>query len=163
MALFFLRKLILQTHMHSHPVGLDVWYLVGSFVYFHTSCVRTAKALARLRECAGSPEPSLVAYVISTIISSAGSILFSFCIQIWYLGLAVPRVIRKINQWYSLKNETKIIENASTYLQMIVNIVRISVNKIYISETSHDCLSVCMSVCTKVPKVGWKWSRKSED
>ena len=30
------------------------------------SCVRTAKALARLRGCAGSPEPSLVAYVIST-------------------------------------------------------------------------------------------------
>ena len=36
-------------------------------------CVRTAKALARLRRCAGSPEPSLVAYLISTIISWAGS------------------------------------------------------------------------------------------
>ena len=48
-------------------------FLVGPFVYFHTSCVRTAKALARLRGCAGSPEPSLVAYVISTIISRAGS------------------------------------------------------------------------------------------
>ena len=34
-----------------------------------SSCVRIAKALARLRGCAGSPEPSLVAYVISTIIS----------------------------------------------------------------------------------------------
>ena len=33
----------------------------------HTSCVRTVKAFARLRGCAGSPEPSLVAYVISTI------------------------------------------------------------------------------------------------
>ena len=32
-------------------------------VYFHTSFVRTAKALARLRGCAGSPEPSLVAYI----------------------------------------------------------------------------------------------------
>ena len=39
----------------------------------HTSCVRTAKALARLRGCAGSPPPSLIAYVISTIISWAGS------------------------------------------------------------------------------------------
>ena len=47
----------------SHPVGLDVWFLVGPFDYFHTSCVRKAKALARLRGCAGSPEPSLVAYV----------------------------------------------------------------------------------------------------
>ena len=74
MALFVLRKLILQTRMRSHPVGLDVWFLVGPFVYFHTSCVRTMKALARLRGCAGSPEPSLVAYMISTIISWAGSI-----------------------------------------------------------------------------------------
>ena len=62
-----------QMRMLSYPVGLDVWFLVGSFVYFHTSCVRTDKALSRLRGCAGSPEPSLVAYVISTIISWAGS------------------------------------------------------------------------------------------
>ena len=55
--------------MRSHPVRLDVWLLVGHFVYFHTLCVRTAKALARLRGCAGWPEPSLVTYVISTIIS----------------------------------------------------------------------------------------------
>ena len=74
MALFVLRKLILQTRMCSHPVGLDVWFFVGSFVYFHTSCVQTAKALARLRRCAGLPEPSLDAYVVSTIISWAGSI-----------------------------------------------------------------------------------------
>ena len=73
MARFVLRKLILQTHIRSHPVGLDVWILVGPFVYFHTSCVRTAKALARLRGCAGSPEPSLVAYVINIIISWVGS------------------------------------------------------------------------------------------
>ena len=72
-ALFVLRKLILQTHMRSHPVGLYVWCMVGPFVCFHTSCVRTAKALARLCECAGSPEASLVAYVISTITSWAGS------------------------------------------------------------------------------------------
>ena len=44
-----LRKLILQTHMSSHPLRQDVWFLVGPFVYFHTSCVQTAKALARLR------------------------------------------------------------------------------------------------------------------
>ena len=69
--LFVLHKLILQMRMH--PVGLDIWFLVGPFVYFSTSCVRTAKALARLRGCAGSPEPLLVANVISTIISWAGS------------------------------------------------------------------------------------------
>ena len=48
MVLFVLRKLILQTRMCSHPVGLDVWFLIGAFVYVHTSCVRTEKALARL-------------------------------------------------------------------------------------------------------------------
>ena len=55
MALFVLHKLILQTRIWSHPVGLDVWFFVGAFVYFHTSCARIAKALARLRACAGSP------------------------------------------------------------------------------------------------------------
>ena len=73
MALFVLRKLILQMRIRSHPVGLDVLLMVGPFVYFYTSCLRTAKALVRLRGCAGSPEPSLAAYVISTIISRAGS------------------------------------------------------------------------------------------
>ena len=73
MVLSVLRKLILQTRMGSHPVGLDVWFLVGHFVYLHTSCERTAKALARLHGCACSPEPSLIAYVISTIILWPGS------------------------------------------------------------------------------------------
>ena len=53
MVLSVLRKYILQTRMHSHPVGLNVWFSVGPFVYSHTSCVRTANALARLRGCAG--------------------------------------------------------------------------------------------------------------
>ena len=70
---FVLRKLILQTRMRSHLEGLDVWFLVGPFANFLTLCVRTAKALVRLHGCAGSPEPSLVAYAISTIISWAGS------------------------------------------------------------------------------------------
>ena len=73
LALFVLHKFILQICMRSHPVGLDVWFLVWPFFYFHSSCVRTVKAQARLHGCAGSPEPSLVAYTISTIISWAGS------------------------------------------------------------------------------------------
>ena len=48
MALSILRKLILQMCMCSHPVGLDVWLLVRPFIYFHTLCVWTAKALVRL-------------------------------------------------------------------------------------------------------------------
>ena len=62
LALFVLRKFILQTCMRSHPVRLDVWFLVWLVVYFHTSCVRTAKASARLRESIGSLEPMLITY-----------------------------------------------------------------------------------------------------
>ena len=78
MAFFVLHKHILETRMRSQSVGLDVWFLVRPFIYFHTSCVRTAKALARLRRCAGSPEPLLVTYVISTIISWDGWIILIF-------------------------------------------------------------------------------------
>ena len=93
LALFVLCKFILQTRMCSHPVGIDIRFLVGPFVYFHISCVQTAKALARLRGCTGSPEPSLGAYVISTIISCAGSfcgavvIVFSFLVFLFFLFL----------------------------------------------------------------------------
>ena len=81
MVLFVFRKLILQTRIRCQTVGLDVC--------FHTLCVRTAKALARLRACAGSPEPSLVAYVISTIISWAGSLIY-----------LIKFVVRKIYEWF---------------------------------------------------------------
>ena len=48
MVLFVLRKLILQTCMCSYPVGLEGWLVVRPFIYFCTTCVRTAKALAHL-------------------------------------------------------------------------------------------------------------------
>ena len=44
MVLFVLRNLTLQMRRCSHPVGLDDWFLVRPFFYFHTSCARTAKA-----------------------------------------------------------------------------------------------------------------------
>ena len=40
-----------QSREKCYPIELDVWCFVKPFVYFHTSCVRTAKALARLRGC----------------------------------------------------------------------------------------------------------------
>ena len=62
-------------------------FFVGPFVYFHTWCVQTAKALARLRGCAGSSKPSLDAfmYVISTVISWAGS----YCVREQHLKVLV--------------------------------------------------------------------------
>ena len=49
MAFAVLRKLILQLRMRSHLVRLDVRFLIGPFVYFHTSCARQAKALAAVQ------------------------------------------------------------------------------------------------------------------
>ena len=74
MVLFILCKhIIFQMRMCSRPVVLDLWFLVRPFVYIHTLCEPRVKALVRLWGCTGSPEPLLVAYVISTIISRAGS------------------------------------------------------------------------------------------
>ena len=42
--------------------------------------MQTAKALARLHGCAGLPEPSLVANVISTIIYLMSWLLYAFAI-----------------------------------------------------------------------------------
>ena len=82
--LFVLRKPVLKMRMRSHPVGLDAWFLVRHFVYFHTSCVRTAKAVERLCRWAGSPDPSLVAYVISTMRPKEN--IFVFQVSWPYLG-----------------------------------------------------------------------------
>ena len=89
-----------KLRMRSHPVGLDVWFLVEPFVYFHSSCVRTAKALARLRRCARSSEPSLVALVIITIISWAGSNI----LEIWQCYHYCAHMAK----W--LKNEDKALD-----------------------------------------------------
>ena len=59
-ALFVLHKLVLQTHMRSHPVGLDIWFLVdpsiGLDVWFlvrpfHTWCVNS-EGSGRMRRLA---------------------------------------------------------------------------------------------------------------
>ena len=45
------------------------FFFVLGFLKDSTTEMRTAKALARLRLCAGSPEPLLVAFVISTLVT----------------------------------------------------------------------------------------------
>ena len=93
MVLFIFHKLILRTHMGSLPVGPDVWFLVRPLVYFHTSCGQTAKALVRLHRCADSLEPSLVAYVIFTIISFY-NVLPKVC-QPKFLSFAINSILLK--------------------------------------------------------------------
>ena len=45
-------KLILQTRMGSHPVGLEVWILVGPFVYFMNANSEGSGRTARMRRLA---------------------------------------------------------------------------------------------------------------
>ena len=54
---------VLQLHMHSNFKGEDIWLSVWSFPYVPILSERTAIALAWLRGCADSPEPSLFVYV----------------------------------------------------------------------------------------------------
>ena len=100
MVRFVLRKLILQTHMRSHPVGLDV-FLVGPFDHFHTSYVRTAKALERLRGCTGSPELSLVAFVVSAVISMSWFKYTPYLFHWWTVIMSTTQ--RKLFTTYCIK------------------------------------------------------------
>ena len=69
---------ILQICMSSLSKESGMWLFVWSFLQLPLLCEQTAKALARLRRCAGSTQPSLFAYVISTIFSCVGSINLVF-------------------------------------------------------------------------------------
>ena len=77
MVLFILRKLILQMGMRSHPMGLDIWFLVRPFIYFHTY----VSELQRLWRDSMDAQAglSLCWSPISTIISWACSNCFIWC------------------------------------------------------------------------------------
>ena len=57
-------KFYLRMPSHSDEPG--IWLSVWRFLLTHCLYERAAEVLARLRGCAGSPEPSLLAYAIST-------------------------------------------------------------------------------------------------
>ena len=78
--------------MPSHSERPGIWLSVWRFLLIHCLYERAAKVLARLRGRAGSPEPSLLAYAISTKFAWRGpvylnmwattmKILFLFCQQ----------------------------------------------------------------------------------
>ena len=50
-----------QLHMPSHSEGPGIWLSVRRFLLSYCLYERAAEVLARLRKCAGSPEPSLLA------------------------------------------------------------------------------------------------------
>ena len=62
--------------MPSHSEGPGIWLSVWRFLLTHCLYERAAKVLARLRGCAGSPEPSLLAQAISTKFAWRGPYAF---------------------------------------------------------------------------------------
>ena len=74
MELMIFRVVVLQMHMRSPLLGYTYAAFAWSFLRVSATCLRRAKPLARLRLCAGSPEPLQVAHVMSTLFSYAGSI-----------------------------------------------------------------------------------------
>ena len=61
----------------SGNIGLIIIWV---FIYIHTLCMRAVKAMARMRICAGTPEPSLLGYMISIQISWACPIIWHLCL-----------------------------------------------------------------------------------
>ena len=132
-ALFALSKLI----------RLDVWFLVSPFTYFHTSCERTAKALARLRGCAGSPEPSLVANLVSTTGSNA--------VNFWSYTL----VLQKVDLKFSVGNIITIpfwswiwieFEKKTSNFQEKITLHKKNMNKIDLTLTLLTDLNVSLPI-----------------
>ena len=110
---FLLRKLILHRRMRSHPLGLDVWFLVGPFVYFHTLWVRTAKALARLAwafaGCLCDKYHNLMSWLIWCLgqnveFDSIGSIAFSSSLNFCILQIVLGNTDEELFSVYIVKN-----------------------------------------------------------
>ena len=73
-----MRKMLPLTSMSTNLEGLEVEFLARAFLYFHTLCIRAAKALASLRICTDSSEPSLLTDAISTEIICTGSYMHMY-------------------------------------------------------------------------------------
>ena len=124
MVFFVLRKIILPTHMRNHPVGLDVWFCSSTSV-LHVCKQRrlwrdcAEKALARLRECAGSPEPSLIAYVISITISWAGSYFLSLFFFFVFLFFSINQWSSKTLTFCQFFNSSLIVSNQIFHMEQM--------------------------------------------
>ena len=67
--------------MPSHSERPGIWLSVWRFLLTHCLYERAAEVKARLRGCAGSPEPSLLAYAISTRFAWRGPINVALCLN----------------------------------------------------------------------------------
>ena len=95
-------------NMCSHPGGLNVWFLVGPFVFFHTLCVRTVKALVRLHRlalafggCLCDKDNNLMSWLISLSNLNTGPITghivsFDFrCHRHWIATVPCKNVLKR--------------------------------------------------------------------
>ena len=73
-----MRNINFLTYISNNPSELQIYGLERALIYIHALCVRAAKALTRLRICAVSSGPSLVACAINANISCTGS--FNQCL-----------------------------------------------------------------------------------
>ena len=83
----------------------DFWSDPPSTSILHVCEHEGSGETVRLRGCAASPEPSLVAYVISTIISWACSILVSILIT---GAIHLSRLMAKPTKWHVRPAKTQI-------------------------------------------------------
>ena len=150
MAFFFLRKLILQMLMCSYPVGLDVWFLVRPFIYFHTLSVRTVKAPLKMSRCTGSPEPSLVAYVINAIISWAGSYVKDRVLaKILKIGV---KLLSSRKSWVLLLSSVEAPNLDSVKDEQCLNFVFKSFSKFFMLKLSYQIITILLTAefCTQI-------------
>ena len=75
----YLPQIDAYTDVSSGERGLN---LVRVFTYIHTACMQAAKALASLRICVDSPEPSLLSDLMSTQISCTGQYIESLGVSV---------------------------------------------------------------------------------
>ena len=76
----------MPSHSERPGIRLSVW----RFLLTHCLYERAAKVLARLRGCAGSPEPSLLAQALSTKFAWRGPAWFQYTRYICPLSTCVP-------------------------------------------------------------------------
>ena len=130
--------------MRSHLVGLDVWFLVGPFVDFHTSCVRTAKALAKLCGCTGSPESSLVACdKYHTLMSWHKSL------QWLPATLLVICVSHHLSHYISFQQHQVSFKLSAVCFFMLIKLIYASAVTVPSLETATSCAGTCISPWTK--------------
>ena len=61
--------------------------IIWVFIYIHTLCMQAVKAMARMSICAGTPQPSLLGYIVCIEISWA-------CPVIWHVCLVSQKLTR---------------------------------------------------------------------